>query len=275
MHPVLLEFGSFRIYSYGFMLALSFFAGMQLSGRRAGKFGVKRELIYDLSIILIIAAVVGSRMLYIVAHRDHYSSLLDIISLWQGGATYYGGMFLAVAGAAVFLRIKSVPFFRVADITAPPIALGVFITRIGCFLSGCCFGSPTTCPLGIVFPEQSHAGHTFPATHIHPTQLYSSASGAVMCLILYLFWRRSRKAENSKNLPPPFAKPGSTFALMFVLYGIFRFLVEFLRDDNPFEYSWWAIYKGGTVSQNLGIYMVIFGTVLMLIFQRITTQQPK
>ena len=104
---------------------------------------------------------------------------------------------------------------------------------------------------------------------VHPTQLYSSASGAVMCLILYLFWRRFRKAENSKNPPPPFAKPGSTFALMFVLYGIFRFLVEFLRDDNPFEYSWWAIYKGGTVSQNLGIYMVIFGTVLMLIFQRI------
>ncbi len=104
---------------------------------------------------------------------------------------------------------------------------------------------------------------------VHPTQLYSSISGAVMCLILYLFWRRSRKTENSKNLPPPFAKPGSTFALMFVLYGIFRFLVEFLRDDNPFEHAWWAIYKGGTVSQNLGIYMVIFGIVLILIFQRI------
>ena len=55
---------------------------------------------------------------------------------------------------------------------------------------------------------------------------------------------------------------------MFILYGIARFFLEFLRDDNPFEYGWWAICKGATVSQNLGIYMVIFGMLLMLIFQK-------
>lgn len=71
------------------------------------------------------------------------------------------------------------------------------------------------------------------------------------------------------------AKPGSTFGLMFIVYGITRFFIEFLRDDNPFEYGWWAIYKGATVSQNIGIYMIIFGLILTLIFQRIKTQQPK
>jgi len=76
------------------------------------------------------------------------------------------------------------------------------------------------------------------------------------------------KAKTSKNTNKLFAKPGSTFGLMFVLYGIFRFFVEFFRDDNPFEYGWWAIYKGGTISQNLAIYMVIFGTVLMAAFAR-------
>jgi phosphatidylglycerol:prolipoprotein diacylglycerol transferase len=110
---------------------------------------------------------------------------------------------------------------------------------------------------------------------VHPTQLYSSANALFLCLILYLFWRRSRNAESSKNPKKLFAKPGCTFALMFMLYGITRFLIEFLRDDNPFEHGWWAIYKGGTVSQNLGIYLLIFGLVLMLIFQRIRTQQPK
>jgi len=104
---------------------------------------------------------------------------------------------------------------------------------------------------------------------VHPTELYSSASGAVMCLLLYLFWRRFMKAKISKNTNKLFAKPGSTFGLMFVLYGIFRFFVEFFRDDNPFEYGWWAIYKGGTISQNLAIYMVIFGALLMVVFQRI------
>ncbi len=105
---------------------------------------------------------------------------------------------------------------------------------------------------------------------VHPTQLYSSANGAVLCLILYLFWRRAQKAN--KRL---FSKPGCTFGLMFILYGITRFFIEFLRDDNPFEYTWWAVYKGGTVSQNLGIYMVILGVVLMAIFEKMKPQQPK
>jgi len=107
---------------------------------------------------------------------------------------------------------------------------------------------------------------------VHPTQLYSSANGAVLCLILYLFWRRSRKAETSRETKKLFTRPGCTFALMFILYGIARFFLEFLRDDNPFEFGWWTIYKGGTVSQNLVIYMVILGIVLMVVFEKMKTK---
>ena len=98
---------------------------------------------------------------------------------------------------------------------------------------------------------------------VHPTQLYSSANAAVLCLILYLFWRRSQKAELAKNSNRLLTKPGSTFALMFILYGIARFLIEFLRDDNPFEFD------GLTISQNIGIAMLILGVILMAVFQRI------
>jgi phosphatidylglycerol:prolipoprotein diacylglycerol transferase len=110
---------------------------------------------------------------------------------------------------------------------------------------------------------------------VHPTQLYSSANAAFLCLILYLFWRRAQNTEKSKKTDRPFTKPGATFALMFILYGITRFLIEFLRDDNPFEYGWWAIYKGGTISQNISIYITILGLILILFYQRIKTQQPK
>jgi len=103
---------------------------------------------------------------------------------------------------------------------------------------------------------------------VHPTQLYSSANAAVICFILYLFWRRSKNPSNSQSVKKLFTKPGCTFSLMFILYGITRFLIEFLRDDNPFEYAWWAFYKGGTVSQNMGIYLTILGIVLIVIFQR-------
>jgi phosphatidylglycerol:prolipoprotein diacylglycerol transferase len=104
---------------------------------------------------------------------------------------------------------------------------------------------------------------------VHPTQLYSSINAVILCLILYLFWRRAQSAAKSENNNKLFTKAGCTFSLMFILYGITRFLIEFLRDDNPFEHAWWAIYKGGTVSQNLGIYMIILGVILMAVFQRI------
>jgi len=103
---------------------------------------------------------------------------------------------------------------------------------------------------------------------VQPTQLYSSANAVLCCLILYLFRRRAQNTDLSKSSKKLFVKPGYTFSLMFILYGITRFFIEFLRDDNPFEYGWWAIYKGGTVSQNLGIYMLIFGVVLIAIFQK-------
>lgn len=97
---------------------------------------------------------------------------------------------------------------------------------------------------------------------VHPTQLYSSVKGAVLAFILYLFWRRNQKAEKSKGRRKLFTKPGCTFGLMFIIYGISRFFMEFLRDDNPFEFD------SLTISQNIGIAMVILGVLLMIIFER-------
>ena len=95
---------------------------------------------------------------------------------------------------------------------------------------------------------------------VHPTQLYSSGIAAFWCLMLYLFWRRTKKAELSGDSGKFFIKPGYTFALMFIVYGITRFLMEYLRDDNPFEFD------GLTISQNIGIAMVVLGVILMAIF---------
>jgi phosphatidylglycerol:prolipoprotein diacylglycerol transferase len=103
---------------------------------------------------------------------------------------------------------------------------------------------------------------------VHPTQLYSSGMGAFWCLILFLFWRRAQKAELSGQSGRFLTKPGYTFALMFIVYGITRFLVEYLRDDNPFEFD------GLTISQNIGIGMVVLGVVLMAVFKKMKAQPP-
>jgi len=104
---------------------------------------------------------------------------------------------------------------------------------------------------------------------VHPTQLYTSLSAFFLTIFLFLFYKRSRKSK-SKIL----TGPGCTFSLMFIVYGILRFVIETLRDDNPFEYGWWAIYKGGTVSQNISIYMFIVGLAFLVIFQVINMKKP-
>jgi phosphatidylglycerol:prolipoprotein diacylglycerol transferase len=96
---------------------------------------------------------------------------------------------------------------------------------------------------------------------VHPAQLYSSANGALLALILYLFWRRGQKALNSKDPKKFLTKPGCTFALMFIVYGVTRFFLEFVRDDNPFEFD------GITISQNISVGMIAVGVVLMAVFQ--------
>jgi len=98
---------------------------------------------------------------------------------------------------------------------------------------------------------------------VHPTQLYTSASAAGLCLVLYFFWRRSQKPGGKILI-----QPGCTFSLMFIIYGTFRFFIEFLRDDNPFEFD------GLTISQIIGIAMIILGAVLIVIFQRIEPKTP-
>jgi len=106
---------------------------------------------------------------------------------------------------------------------------------------------------------------------VHPTQLYASADAVILTVLLYLFWKMAQRHAMSPKL---FTKPGSTFALMFILYGITRFFEEFLRNDNPFEFDWWMIYKGGTISQNISIYMLILGIILMLVFQKMPADNP-
>jgi phosphatidylglycerol:prolipoprotein diacylglycerol transferase len=107
-------------------------------------------------------------------------------------------------------------------------------------------------PRDLLTEEQAIATSTgeFRALHIHPSQLYSSLNALLISGVLYFFWREFGEK-----------KVGCTFGLMFVLYGIMRFLLETIRDDNPFEGAWWIIYRGGTISQNIGIYMAVIGVI--------------
>ena len=92
--------------------------------------------------------------------------------------------------------------------------------------------------------------------------------GMLLFCVLYSTSSGAAHGEPPPPGTPIILWPGLTFGLAFILYGITRFLIEAVRDDNPFEYAWWAIYKGGTVSQNLGIYLIVLGVIFMAIFRR-------
>lgn len=256
MHPVLFELGRFQIRSYGFMLAVSFLLGIWLAGRRAKRYGIDPQKILDLSVIIILSAVVGSRLLYVVFHLDQYRNPLDVFALWQGGATFYGGFLLAMAASYWWVQRNGISFLTMADVMAPSIALGLVFTRVGCFLSGCCYGKPTDGALGIVFPPDSPAGSAAIAlaqqlgrdhVALHPTQVYSSIKGLIIFAVLMA-------------LQPRLKKSGSTFGLLLVLYGIGRFVVDFFRmyEDNA------RILLGLTFNQVISVALIAIGCYLLL-----------
>ena len=262
MHPILIHLGKLQIRSYGFMLALSFLLGIWLGGRRAKRAGVDPQKILDLSVVIILAAVIGSRLLYVLFHLDQYSNPLDMFALWQGGATFYGGFILAVAASYFWVQKNGLSFLKVADILAPSIGLGLVFTRIGCFLSGCCYGKPTDMPWGVVFPPDSPAGSAAMAiaqergvehVALHPTQIYSSLKGLTIFLVLMA-------------LQPKLKKTGSTFGLLLVLYGIGRFTIDFFRyyETNA------RVLLGLSFNQVISVVLIALG--LWLLIRREKTQ---
>lgn len=223
MHPEILRIGPTPIYSYGIMLVISFLLGTLMATSRARQRGLPAQAVSDVATVILIAAIVGSRALYVAFHADEFRGRwLDTINLFKGlsGLSMFGGIAAAIPSAMVFLAVRRIPLWPMADVLSPSYALGVGITRIGCLLNGCCFGRPTTLPWGISFPPGCVAHATHGSTPLHPTQLYESASGFLI-LALVLWWERRR-------LPP-----GVVTCLVFGLYGLERFLVDFLRSYEP------------------------------------------
>lgn len=256
MYPILIKLGWFNVYSFGFMLALSFLVGIYISGLRGKRFGVDPQHILDLSVYLIVTGVLGSRLLYVAFHFDEYDSVVDIFALWQGGATLYGGFLLAILAGYIFSEKRKIGFFLLGDIMAPALALGILLTRVGCFLSGCCFGKPTGLPWGVEFPADSPAGyyaaecaveHGVEHIALHPSQLY--ATGCALITLVLIF-----------ALQKYLTKRGATFGVLLFFYGAFRFSLDFSRfyEENM------RIFLGLTLNQLVSVGFVVIGLYLLL-----------
>jgi phosphatidylglycerol:prolipoprotein diacylglycerol transferase len=231
MHPELFRIGPLAIHSYGVMLALSFLIGIYLAVRNGKKRGIKEDEIVNVAFIIIIASIVGSRLFYVLFHIQEFQGRW-IYAFWPvqedgtiglGGLILLGGFILAFLSAALYMSYKKLNFWKVADSIVPSIAFGIFLTRIGCHLNGCCFGKACGLPWGVSFPLNSPAGSVMGGSHIHPTQLYSSLNGLIIFLVLSWLDRKNYF-------------DGVLTGSFFILYGIARFVVDFFRyyEDQMF-----------------------------------------
>jgi len=223
VHPILFDLGPITIYSYGVLLAAAYLIGLWMAARRARQAGLDANKVLDLGIWVIIAALVGAKLLLFVVDFQHFTSSRDeFMTLLRSGGVFYGGLIAAIVVCIYQLRKHKLPLWTSGDLFAPGIALGYMVGRLGCLLAGCCYGRPTDVGWAITFTDPAANLNVGTPLNVplHPTQLYESAAGLVIFSILMLVERRGR----------PFA--GRTFWLFVLLYSISRFVIEFYRGDD-------------------------------------------
>jgi phosphatidylglycerol:prolipoprotein diacylglycerol transferase len=223
MHPILFRLGDWPVYSYGVLLALAYLAGLQLAVVRARRAGLDGARVMDLGIYLIIAALVGAKLMLIAVDFDYFRQQpRELMSLVRAGGVFYGGLIAAFFVGLWLIRKYKLPVWTTGDLIAPGIALGHIVGRFGCLLAGCCYGRPTDAAWAITFRDPIAAANVGTPLDVplHPTQLYDAGAEAIILLILLVTERRGR----------PF--PGRTFWLYMLLYAISRFVIEFFRGDE-------------------------------------------
>lgn len=242
MYPIICRVGPVTIYSYGLMLALAFiFAGI-VAYLELKRRGLDQEIVYDLVILAAVGGIIGGRIFYVIGHwEDYREDWLQIFSLPSGGLIFYGGVLGGALAVLIYVKRRGLHVRQIADVTAPALAIGAAIGRIGCLLRGCCYGKVTNLPWGIEYLDLVR----------HPTQIYEIFMNLAIFAILW-FWRRRS------------AYDGQLFIIYLLLYSFARFVVEFFRVTIP-------VYFGLSGSQIISIVIFILA-IAILAYKSISSQ---
>ncbi len=239
--------GGLPIYSYGVLVATAFLVGITWILHEARLAGVSRERISDLTFYLLLAAIVGSRLLYILVEwRRYVADPMAILRIWEGGLVFYGGLLGCLVTSWWYTRRHGWSLLSIADLFMPGVALGHMIGRLGCLLAGCCYGR-------VVGGEPWWALH-FPhhpltlapgGIPLYPSQIMEAVTEGLIFLIL-IWVRRHQKFS------------GQIFVLYLIIYGVMRSILEIFRGDAIRGY---VIPGLLTTSQFISLLLVAAATV--------------
>lgn len=259
LDPIAFSLGPLVVRWYGLAYVLGFVcaAAIIYFVAKRLKLGMSEDNLLTLMVCAIVGVVLGARIGYVLFYGDGYylSHPLEILAFNQGGMSFHGGLVGLLIGGAVAARMTRIPFLTLADLGSIAAPIGLFFGRCANFVNGELWGAPTDGPLGVVF---GGAAGMMPR---HPSQLYEAVlEGIVIFCVLFAL---------SRKRPP---RPQGTFLGAFlVLYGIFRFLIEFVREpDVQLGYLW-----GGwlTMGQVLSAPLIVAGIALLIYAAR--TRHPQ
>ena len=262
--PVIFSLGPLQVRWYGLMYILGFLATYLLVGYQARLYKWDQLVRHmdNLNLSIIAGVILGGRLGYVLFYNPGYylSHPLEILATWQGGMSFHGGCIGVLVCGALYCKRHKIDFWKVADIYVVTVPIGLGLGRIGNFMNAELYGRTTDVAWGMVFP----GGGTLPR---HPSQLYEALlEGVILFILLWSLkgkpWQKDQAA--TKNWPH-----GTMLALFLILYGIFRSLVEFVREPDP---QLGRVLLGMTMGQLLSVTMLITGITLWVWRRKTTTQ---
>ena len=227
--------GFLTLHVWGMFAALGFLAGILFAGRLALKSRLDPQVIYDFSPWLIIGSIIGARIVFLLENPSSVHSLIDLVSVWNGGMAFHGGFAGGFVAVFIYARKNKIKLWEYADVLAPAIALGHAIGRIGCYVTGLHIGKETSVPWAVYYDGALR----------HPTPAYEFIG--LFAIFFFLLWIREKKIAHSFH--------GFLFFLYIALYSALRFFVEYFRTDPTFF--------GLTIAQYIVIALFLFSSVII------------
>lgn len=235
----IINIGFVKLHVWGIFVSLGFAAGMVVAYFEMGRRGLEKNRIFDLAFWIILVALLGGRLLYALEHWSiFFASPLDIVKLWHGGMSVYGGLIGGAIGGIGYLKYHKLNLWQYIDAIIFSLPLGLFLGRIGCFLIHDHPGIKTNFSLAVAYPDGAR----------HDLGLYLSLNGLIL-FVIFLILRRKKFFDGF-------------YAVFFMLwYGLARFLLDFLRASDISGAD--PRYFGLTLAQYLSLVLVFSGFYLL------------
>ncbi len=256
--PIIFELGSFVIRWYGLLIATAVLIGVTLSQYLAKRRGINPDLLGDLAIWLVIAAIPCARIYYVLFEWQEYSQRPeDIIAVWKGGIAIHGAIIGATVATIIFARLNKISVWQLLDLVVPSAILGQAIGRWGNFFNSEAFGAPTNLPWKLYIAPMYRPRGYLNYEYFHPTFLYESLWNlGIFTLLLTLFFWGLKHKDRLKT---------GTLALIYALaYSLGRFWIEALRTDSLM----FGPLKIAQVISLVGIALGLFGLIWLYWRQR-------